>query len=275
MDTFYLKKLMADTPSQNTVFKRNILKDYFQIAVLDYLYANPVYAKLVFYGGSSLAHCYGLPRLSEDLDFVQFGDAIDLANLEVDLKSFFKEKLGIEAQTSIQKFRILLKLPVLAELGLSNNSSESNILMLKIEIFRDTGLLIGAPTEIIPIFKHGKSILVRSFDLPTLMATKIRAVLHRKWTKTDKEGNVLASVKGRDYFDLMWYLEKGVKPNLAILSEAQHMEDLKKQLLDAVEKADEKSIAFDLEAFIADNIFVSNVSKNIKDILRRAIANLY
>ena len=257
MDIFYLKKLLADSPSKNTVFQRNILKDYFQLAVLDYFYSHPAYAKLIFYGGSSLAHCYGLPRLSEDLDFVQMNDEIKLSSLEKDLKNFFSKELGIEAQTSIQKFRILLKLPVLRDLGLSSNTSESNILMLKIEVFRDTGLLKEAPTEIIPIFKHGRSILVRSFDLSTLMATKIRAVL-----------------KGRDYFDLMWYLEKGIKPNLAILKEVQDMSDLKKQLLDAVEKADDRSIAYDLEAFIADSAFVSNVSKNIKDILRRGIMNL-
>ena len=51
------------------------------------------------------------------------------------------------------------------------------------------------------------------------------------------------------------------------------MSDLKKQLLDAVEKQT-TSIAYDLEAFIADSAFVSNVGKNIKDILRRTIANL-
>ena len=274
MDTFFLKKLLADSPSKNSVFQRNILKDYFQIAALDYIYSHPTYSKLIFYGGSSLAHCYGLPRLSEDLDFVDIAETVDLSGLAEDLKKFFEKELEIAVQTSIQKFRILLKLPILGELGLSSNSSESNILMLKIEIFGDTGLLSDAPTEIIPIFKHGRSMLVRSFDLPTLMATKIRAVLHRKWTKTNKEGDVLASVKGRDYFDLMWYLEKGVKPNLTILHEVQDMADLKRQLLDAVEKADARSIAYDLEAFISDNAFVSNVSKNIKDILRRAIANL-
>jgi len=36
----------------------------------------------------------------------------------------------------------------------------------------------------------------------------------RKWEKTVKGGEVIAKVKGRDYFDLMWYLGKNIKPNI-------------------------------------------------------------
>ena len=66
----YLGNLAEHSGAQNLLFRRNLLKEYLQVVVLDYLYSHPDYSELVFYGGSCLAHCFGLKRLSEDLDFV-------------------------------------------------------------------------------------------------------------------------------------------------------------------------------------------------------------
>jgi len=265
-----LKRLVAEAPSSKALFIRNILKEYLQIVVLDYLYAHPVYSKLVFYGGSCLAQCYGLPRLSEDLDFVDMEGNIDIAMLSRDLAVRFNEGSDLNVVSSTQKFRVLLKFPILKELGLAGQS-DSDLLMLKIEVFRDDGLLRSCPVEAVPLFKMNLSIIVRAFDLPTLMATKIRAVLHRKWEKTDKAGTTLATVKGRDYFDLMWYLRKGVVPNMACIKEAADKGELKRLLLAAVEKADPASIKLDLEAFIADDRYVDDISANLRQILKTEI----
>ena len=131
--------------------------------------------------------------------------------------------------------------------------------------------IIKYSTEIRPIFRFNKSILVKTFDLSTLMSTKIRAVLNRKWEKLDKAGEVIIRVKGRDYFDLLWYLEKGVVPNLECIEDIKDMNDLKKRLVDIVSSIDKQSIKLDLEAFIDNNDFVDNISNNLKDILIRSI----
>lgn len=123
----------------------------------------------------------------------------------------------------------------------------------------------------IPLFKFNKSIIIRTFDLPTLMSTKIRAVLRRKWEKTDKSGQTIAKVKGRDYFDLMWYLEKGVRPNIKCVDDVRNIADLKKELLKSIERVDSSSILIDLKPLIDDEKFIKNLSTNIKDILRREI----
>jgi hypothetical protein len=147
---------------------------------------------------------------------------------------------------------------------------------LKIEIFKDFVFCKKYKIEIIPLFKFNKSILVKTLDLPTLMATKLRAIFFRKWEKKTKRGKILAKVKGRDYFDLMWYLEKEVKPNLNCLGdlEIKNLADLKIKLLEILDKVDPKSIRFDLESLIADSSFVKNLSKNIKGILKREIEKL-
>ena len=156
-----------------------------------------------------------------------------------------------------------------------SGGSQSDWLYLKVEVFDGSSFCKKHQIEIIPLFKFNRSILVKTFDLSTLMATKIRAIFHRKWEKTDKEGKTLISVKGRDYFDLMWYLRKEIKPNLNCVKEVENIEELRKKLLSIIGKIDSRSVVLDLENFIADREFVKNLGKNIKEILKREIGRLH
>lgn len=267
-----IKNILSDNFDQPVFYKKNLIKEYLQILVLDYLYANPKYNNLVFYGGSCLSQCFGLPRLSEDLDFVDLKKKADLEKLAEDLKTFFESKTDLPVAVKTQKFRIYLKFPILKELGLSQ-IGESDLLFLKVEIFQGFDFCRNYHLETKPLFKFNKSILIKTFDLPTLMSTKIRAILYRKWEKTDKAGRTLIKVKGRDYFDLMWYLNKGVKPNLDCL-EIKDKEELKNKLTAIISKIDYRSIVLDLENFISDRDFVVNLSKNIKSILRNSVMGI-
>lgn len=269
----FLKDLALKSASKNKVFKRNVLKEYLQILVLDFIYSHKKYGQLSFYGGSCLNHCHNLPRLSEDLDFVDLDKKIKIPELANDLEEHFKKNTDLKVKAVPQKFRAYLKFPLLHELGLAGKS-ESDLLFLKVEVFKGFDFCRNYEVEFIPLFKFNKTILVKTFDLATLMATKIRAVLHRKWEKTDKNGKILAKVKGRDYFDLMWYLEKGIAPNIGCIEGVASMEDLKEKLLAAVEKADAKSIQIDLEPLIDSKALVEKLSKNMKNILRKKIVSL-
>lgn len=268
-----LKNLLSHEVSTNRLFKRNILKEFLQILVLDFIYSHPEYSQLVFYGGSALSHCFDLPRLSEDLDFVDIKKKIDILKMVKDLEAYFLKNTDLNLKTTSQKFRIYLKFPIMHDLKLVDKN-ESDLLFLKIEVFNGFNFCKNYRTEIIPLFKFNKSILIKTFDLSTLMATKIRAVLYRKWEKTNKTGGIIAYVKGRDYFDLMWYLEKKIKPNIKCLENVKDKNDLKEKLLKIVKKVDSKSIQSDLEPLIEDKNFVKNLSKNIKDILVREISQI-
>lgn len=265
-----LKELVEKSASSNNLFKRNILKEYLQVVVLNFIYSHPRYNQLYFYGGSCLAQCFGLPRLSEDLDFIDSSKKINLLTLAHDLEKYFNQKTDLSVKATIQKFRIYLKFPILHELGLTQEQ-ESNLLFLKVEIFSEFNFCSKYKTEIIPLFKFNRSILIRTFDLPTLMTTKIRAILYRQWEKTDTTGKTLIKVKGRDYFDLMWYLEKNIKPNLACLNEVKNLDELKEKLKKIILKIDYQSIKLDLEFFIDDQSFINGLSKNLKDILIRDV----
>lgn len=269
-----LKNLLIENADSPNLYKRNLLKEYLQIYVLDFVYSHENYKDLVFYGGSCLSQCYNLPRLSEDLDFVDIEKKIVLEELARDLEKHFKEKLGLKVTAKKQKFRIYLKFPILEELGLADiKRKESDLLFLKVEVFNAFDFCGDYKIKIKPLFKYNKSLFVRIFDLETLMSTKLRAILNRKWEKTDKDGNVLISVKGRDYFDFVWYLEKGVKPNLNCI-EVDNMDELKKKLLVIVENIDVRSVKLDLENFIDDKNYLQNLSLNLKEILKNGIFNL-
>lgn len=269
----FLTKLIKDSVSGDKFFRRNLLKNYLQILVLDFIYSHKKYSQLIFYGGSCLVHCHNLPRLSEDLDFVDLENKIKISELSKDLEEYFRKDTDLKTEAKSQKFRVYLKFPLLNEIGMARKG-ESNLLFLKVEIFKGFDFGRSYKTEIIPLFKFNKTILIKTFDLPTLMATKIRAILHRKWEKTDKKGKIIAKVKGRDYFDLMWYLEKKIKPNLKCIEGITNLKELKDKLLEAVKKADAKSIRIDLESLIDNPPLIRKLSKNMKDILRREIRNM-
>ena len=266
-----LINIIREAPSRNNLFKRNILKEYLQIVVLDFLYSDPVYSQMLFYGGSALAHCFDLQRLSEDLDFIDETKKIKIPKLAKDLENYFSTRTDLPVKAVAQKFRVYLKIPILRELGVSTRE-ETDALLLKVEVFSRFDFCEQYSTDIRPVFKYNRSILIKTLDMATLMSTKIRAILYRKWEKTDKQGNITMKVKGRDYFDLLWYLQQGIQPNLSCIEGIENLKDLKEKLLTMVSRIDSQSIRLDLEALIADADFVNNLSRNMKAILEREIA---
>ncbi|MCK4264574.1 MAG: nucleotidyl transferase AbiEii/AbiGii toxin family protein [Candidatus Aminicenantes bacterium] len=269
----FVKKILGERESTPSLFQRNIVKEYLQVLVLRFLYSKEDYRELVFYGGSCLRHCFSLPRLSEDLDFIDISKKVSPERLALEIKAYFEKKTGLKVTTKTQKFRITLKFPILYELNLAE-PPESDWLFLKIEIYKEFDFCKAYKIEVIPLFKFGEAVLLRTFDLPTLMATKIRAILHRKWERTDRKGKVLARVKGRDYYDLMWYLDKGVEPNLRCTEGIRNKSDLRKMLLEQVRKVDSQSLKYDLESLMEDRDFLDDLGDNFKEILARQIEKL-
>ena len=105
------------------------------------MYSNKEYQNLIFYGGSCLRYCFDLPRLSEDLDFINLNKKkIDLNVLAKDVKNFFEQKFNLKISVKIQNFRIYLKLPILNKLNLAHKP-ESNFLIIKIKISENSEFL--------------------------------------------------------------------------------------------------------------------------------------
>jgi hypothetical protein len=157
-----------------------------------------------------LRFLHGLPRFSEDLEF-SIVEAADYAGQEWMAK--VKRDLalaGLEPVVSWNDSKTVhtgwVRLPgVLHEAGLSAMPDER--LAIKLEI--DTRPPIGARCERRVVTRH-VTFLVQHYDLPSLMAGKLHALLVRRYPK------------GRDWYDLVWYLSHrpAASPNEPLLQNA-------------------------------------------------------
>ena len=253
----------------------NYLKEYIQYLVLSLIYNHSEFKKLVFKGGSCLRICYNLPRLSEDLDFDYekklFPDEL-LPGLEkylsYEIRSKYFSSLEIKIQSTI---RLYLKFPLLHNLGLSEKP-ESDKLYVKIEA--EDILLPEASFGMTPVSQLGFNFMAYHYDLPTLMTGKIHAVLNRLWFKGKKQE---IDIKGRDFYDLYWFLQNNVKPNwrsLKKITTIKNEKELKSILVERIRKTvTPQKLNYDLRNFLPDPSFVSDFSKNYLELVRKIIGN--
>lgn len=267
-----LKQIVLEKKSQgisNAVIL-NFLKEYIQYLVLNLIYNHKDFKKLIFKGGSCLRVCYTLPRLSEDLDFDCDPKVFNvlLPNLENFLSKEIKTKYFSSLETKIQaKKRIYLKFPLLYKLGMAQKP-ESDKLYVKIET--EDKILPNAGFELTPTSKFGFNFIAYHYDLPTLMATKIHALLYRLWFKGKKQE---VDIKGRDFFDLYWFYENNIRPNWKLLkkiTKIRNEKELKTTLFERIKKSvTTQKLEYDLLNFLPEKEFVSDFSKNYLEIINK------
>jgi len=205
--------LDAKDPHLAMETKRILLKEVLQAYVLDYLYNHPQYRRLNFYGGTCLHVIYDLNRLSEDLDFDNTPD-VDISRLPEDLAGYFQktfsypevsakaqEGAGGSAWPGIR--RVTLRFPLLNALGLSPHAGEA--LHLKVEVSQHHQVAVIQRT---PVLVYGRSLVAAHFSLESMMAGKMIACLERNFEK----GRSGAQIKGRDFYDLLWFMQQNVRP---------------------------------------------------------------
>ncbi len=213
-----LAKYECDRVEDYAQALREILQD---IALLG-LWRAKFFDKAAFYGGTALRILYGLDRFSEDLDFSLLEPMADFslerysAALEKEVSAFgftVKVDLRNKAVTSAVQ-SAFLKADTANELLVIQPGEDivrqipaGKQIRIKIEV--DTKPPPGFATEnkyqLLPV-----PFSVRSYILPDLFAGKMHAVLCRKWKNR---------VKGRDWYDLVWYCAHHPAMNLAHLEQ--------------------------------------------------------
>ena len=228
-----LKKILDDEKAKGSsdIYVRNILKEFLQVYVLYYIYTQKKYNKnLIFTGGTCLRHFFDLPRLSEDLDF-DYLEEFDPDDLMEDIRKYFEQNLQYkQIKLAIKQGgeQIILKFPVLHSLGLASGQ-ESDLLYVKLDLSKNPSNYFDL--QITSKSIYGFNFVARHYDLSSLMSGKIHAIITRnRFTGEDN----IKTIKGRDYFDLLWFIKKSVKPNISRLSEMlggnMNMDEVKKQL---------------------------------------------
>lgn len=195
---------------------KNALREILQEIALAGLYRAGFYKYASFYGGTALRIFYGLPRFSEDLDFSLLKkdpnfdfkpflssilDECRALGLEVSLREKPKvkesniESAFLKSDTLWRELDLLSVYPGLGSVNLPS---------IKIKLEVDVAPPLGFKTENRLIIRPF-SFYVNCFSLPSLFAGKMHAILFRKWINRSK---------GRDWFDLEWYIQRGVELDL-------------------------------------------------------------
>lgn len=187
----------------------NAIKEIIQEIALLGLWRAKFFEKAAFYGGTALRILYGLDRFSEDLDFSllhadkAFKLAPYLKAIEVELNSLGfscaveSHHKGIETaiesgfiKAGTKEHLLKIKLPDVVIRRIHHAAN----LTIKLEVDTDppAGFMTEVKTLLQPI-----PFSVRTYQQPDLFAGKIHALLARRWKNR---------VKGRDYYDFVWYL---------------------------------------------------------------------
>ena len=243
-DVLYQKIKNLETNEE----KYNHAREFLQELILQIIDRKGYFANLAFVGGTALRILYDLPRFSEDLDFslikksrFEFGSLLLALKNELQLNSFEIEIKRGKDRAVLSEF-IRFK-SLMFDLGISKHKSEK--LFIKLEI--DSNPPKGYQTEVSMVNKDFL-FKVRNFDLPSLFAGKLHAFLFRKYAK------------GRDYYDLLWFLARKTSVNYKLLFAAAEQttgkkfsldkEALKKMLEDKIRRTNFTQIARDASIFL-------------------------
>jgi predicted nucleotidyltransferase component of viral defense system len=232
---------------------QNAFKETIQHIALLGLWRTKFFEHAAFYGGTALRIFYGLDRFSEDIDF-----SLLKPNKAFDITPYLN---GIKSE--IEGFGISISVDE------RDKSGESPIKSAFIKTGTRKNILLLTPPEKIVKMIHPESLMKIRFEIDVdpppgfetetkyllepipfsvtlykpadLFAGKVHAVLCRRW-KT--------RVKGRDWYDFVWYIRKGTPVNLSHLEERMKQTDdlpkgsrltedvLKKRLINRIDEVD-------------------------------------
>ncbi len=205
----YIEQLLSGVA--DPIAGRNLVREYLQARILESLQHSGAMVPLAFHGGTALRFLYAMPRFSEDLDF-----ALERSQSSYDFRAYLR---AMQAEFEKEGYQVGVKLNdrktvnsafvrfnnLLYEFGLSAQRDE--VLAVKIEV--DTNPPAGAGLETTLIRRH-VTLRLQHHDRASLLAGKLHALFQRRY------------VKGRDLYDLLWYLSDPdwPDPNLTLLRNA-------------------------------------------------------
>lgn len=201
--------------------EKNALKEVVQEIALCGLSRAGFFNSAAFYGGTALRIFYGLDRFSEDLDFSLLVPSSDFelskyfSILESEIRSVglnFKAEEKNKTNDSFIKSAFLKGNTKEHIMTIYNDShsytgiSTNDVIKIKFEVdinppafatYENKYRLLPSPYK------------VKLFDMPSLFAGKLHAVICRAWRNR---------VKGRDLYDYVFYLSRNASVNLPHLN---------------------------------------------------------
>lgn len=215
-----LKDMLEAYQPKSSVDYQNATREIVQEITLLGMWRGGFFEHAAFYGGTALRIFHGLRRFSEDLDFtlVELGDETRLerylSGVATELESWgftFEaeaksggQTTGIESAFLKGSTQLnLLHIGAPADLARRLPRNQQLRIKLEMDIEPPPHATTEVRTQLLP-----SPYQVKLYDLPSLFAGKLHAVLCRGWKNR---------VKGRDFYDFVWYVGRNIAPNLAHL----------------------------------------------------------
>lgn len=212
MENEIYDKMLSIYELNDTTKRRNAIFEVNQQIILAGLYNGGFFDKAAFYGGTCLRIFHGLKRFSEDLDFSLLGaddnfdfaryfqpiiDAFALVGRSVDITKKDKKTFGRVESAFLKDNTDVF--------DVSFQTDKS----IKIKIEVDTRPPMKFQTEQ-KFLLQPQAFMTRCFTLPDLYAGKMHALVYRAWKNR---------VKGRDWYDFVWYVGNNVPLDFNHLAE--------------------------------------------------------
>ena len=257
-----------------------------EIALLG-LWRSGFFNQAALYGGTALRIFHGLNRFSEDLDF-SLSSQVDEARLESFLPSLEEEltawgfsfdalpkasgeRTGLESVFLKGNSRInLLKIGVPEKFSRHFPHNQKITIKLELDIVPPPYAQTEVRTHLLPT-----PFQTQLYDLPSMFAGKLHAVLFRDWK---------SRVKGRDFYDFVWFIGRSVPVNLPHLAARMlqsgnrnnasfDLASLKSMLNERFDKIDIEAAAEEVRPFLRDSRELDLWSESFfKDLSHRLVA---
>lgn len=267
--------------------KKNAIKEVLQEVVLAGLSKTDFFNYAAFYGGTALRIFYGLDRFSEDLDF-----SLLVSDESFELEKYLKpiaetiNSMGLDFTVSKKEKTTKTNID---SAFIKGNTKETFLFIYPNtddfrQIIHNEKITIKFEVDVNPPLYAETEIKyrllpfpyqVRVYDMNSLFAGKIHAVIARSWKNR---------VKGRDLYDFIYYLSLNTKVNIkhleARLKQTKTIEDnaiLTKEFLftildDRFDNIDYDEAKKDVKPFIKDQMsldlwnreFFKAITRNIR-----------
>ena len=255
-----------------------VIRELLQQIVLIGLSRSGFFNYASFYGGTALRIFYGLNRYSEDLDFT-----LNKEDLNFSIEPFVNKIIevahsygfDIEIQTKIKNIKKPIE-SAFAKLNtyqtfinlkindrLVNLLHKDELIKVKFEIDCNPSLGFNVENKYLSMLEFAN---VAVLDKESLFARKLHALLCRSYKN---------NVKGRDYYDFLFFIQRKIKPNLTYLrnklieshqineNDEFNIDILKNMLKKRFDEVDFDLVKNDAEHFVFKNEDLSYFSKEL------------
>ena len=205
-------QMVGEMKKNPNVREENVLHEVMQQIALAGLSRGGFFEKAAFYGGTCLHLLHDMRRFSEDMDFsllepdlsFRFEDYFPAVVEEFKMAGKDVEiKMKHKGQPSAIESAFLKESSDVFDIGFTTEKR----LKVKVEVDIDPPPKFTTEMKLIEM---PRKCWVRAYDLPGLYAGKVSAALFRKWKNR---------VKGRDWYDVAWYIQHRVELDIAHLIE--------------------------------------------------------